>query len=135
MTFTGTPVTGWHHEAAKRELNADQGEHGGMGDTGHSASWQQLIDQAGQSQGQGDGAGMSLASVGGGDKPGWYGGDGGGQGGTGATKSEKAAWTKAGEGVGSLRGNIKKALGDLERDQKGFNSGSGTGRTESGSAQ
>ena len=43
-----------------------------------------------------------------------------GAGGSGSLKSKRAAWTEAGESVGSLRGVIKKALGELERGQEGL---------------
>lgn len=64
-------------------------------------------------------AGMSLDSVG---TPGWADEGGGGQGGL---KSSKAAWTKAGEGVGSLRGSIGKALTELADGQKGLGKDTG----------
>ncbi|MFJ5103443.1 hypothetical protein [Streptomyces sp. NPDC088554] len=50
---------------------------------------------------------------------------GGSGGGAGDLRSDKAAWTKAGEGVGSLRGNITKALTELEDGQKGLGKDSG----------
>lgn len=34
-------------------------------------------------------------------------------------RSSKAAWTRAGEGVGTLRGNIRNALSKLDQEQKG----------------
>ncbi|WP_116215960.1 hypothetical protein [Streptomyces olivoreticuli] len=64
-------------------------------------------------------AGMSLASADG--KSGW------GQGGSGGLKSEKNAWTSAGDGVGQLAGNVKKALTALEKGQKGLSGGAGRG--------
>ncbi|MBX9396817.1 hypothetical protein K4749_25325 [Streptomyces sp. TRM72054] len=41
-------------------------------------------------------------------------------GGSGTLRSVKAAWTKAGEGVGSLRESISQALANLEEGQKGL---------------
>ncbi|MFB6714494.1 MULTISPECIES: hypothetical protein [unclassified Streptomyces] len=40
-------------------------------------------------------------------------------GGSGGVRSSKAAWIRAGEGVGVLGGNIKNALSKLEQEQKG----------------
>ncbi|MER5363272.1 hypothetical protein [Streptomyces sp. NPDC002785] len=45
--------------------------------------------------------------------------DEGPNGGLGGVRSSKAAWTRAGEGVGRLQGDIKKALTKLEQEQKG----------------
>ncbi|MET9493547.1 hypothetical protein [Streptomyces sp. NPDC006552] len=44
---------------------------------------------------------------------------------TGGLKSTKAAWNKAGEGVGSLRDGIGKALTKLSEGQKGLGDGAG----------
>ncbi|MWA13996.1 hypothetical protein E5671_33280 [Streptomyces sp. BA2] len=44
---------------------------------------------------------------------------------SGNLKSSKAAWAKAGEGVGSLRENIGKALTKLEEGQGGLDKSSG----------
>lgn len=44
---------------------------------------------------------------------------------SGKLRSDKAAWSKAGEGVGSLPENINKALVELENGQKGLSKGSG----------
>ncbi|GAA1254344.1 hypothetical protein [Streptomyces javensis] len=41
-------------------------------------------------------------------------------GGAGDLKSSKVAWRKAGEGVGSLREGIQKALTELDEGQKGL---------------
>ncbi|POX41812.1 hypothetical protein C3486_07670 [Streptomyces sp. Ru73] len=46
-------------------------------------------------------------------------------GGQGGLKSSKSAWTKAGEGVGSLQGSIGKALSELEGGRKGLGKDSG----------
>lgn len=56
--------------------------------------------------------------------------EGGGEGGaagsvTGGLKSTKAAWTKAGEGVGELREGIGKALNRLREGQKGLDPDAG----------
>lgn len=57
-------------------------------------------------------AGMSLASADG--KGGWN------DDGSAGVKSNKRAWSTAGSDVGSLRGDIKKALTKLELEQKGL---------------
>ncbi|WP_406727373.1 hypothetical protein WJ438_25930 [Streptomyces sp. GD-15H] len=44
---------------------------------------------------------------------------------SGGLRSDKAAWSKAGEGVGDLRENIGKALTKLADGQTGFDKGSG----------
>ncbi|MEH0544131.1 hypothetical protein ACWGH3_29210 [Streptomyces sp. NPDC054884] len=44
---------------------------------------------------------------------------------SGKLRSDKAAWSKAGEGVGSLTKNINKALVELENGQKGLGKDSG----------
>jgi hypothetical protein len=44
---------------------------------------------------------------------------------SGKLRSDKAAWSKAGEGVGSLPENISKALAQLEDGQKGLGKDSG----------
>ncbi|MFF2512242.1 hypothetical protein [Streptomyces sp. NPDC058086] len=44
---------------------------------------------------------------------------------SGKLRSDKAAWSKAGEGVGSLPKNISKALAQLEDGQKGLGKDSG----------
>jgi hypothetical protein len=41
-------------------------------------------------------------------------------------KSERAAWAKAGDGVEELRGDVGKALGSLEKAQRGLGAGSDT---------
>ncbi|EXU68035.1 hypothetical protein Z951_11330 [Streptomyces sp. PRh5] len=46
-------------------------------------------------------------------------------GGAGDLKSSKAAWRKAGEGVGSLREGIRKALTELDEGQKGLGKDAG----------
>ncbi|MGW0537500.1 hypothetical protein [Streptomyces sp. NPDC003032] len=51
------------------------------------------------------------------------GADGWDSGGSTGLKSSRAAWSKAGEGVGSLRENISKALAKLEDGQKGLGQG------------
>ncbi|CAL9537037.1 hypothetical protein SUDANB106_04176 [Streptomyces sp. enrichment culture] len=59
-----------------------------------------------------------------------------GSGWSGGLRSERAAWTKAGGGVGELRGDIKKALGTLEKAQGGLGPGSDTvDGLQSGAAQ
>ncbi|MGW7573490.1 hypothetical protein [Streptomyces sp. NPDC054765] len=65
-----------------------------------------------------DNAGMKLASADG------HGRQHGSGDGWGDLKSTKAAWTRAGHDVQSLRGNIKKALAKLEAEQQGAGSGS-----------
>jgi len=85
----------------------------------------------------GGGAGTELASAHGGDaKSPWGDGSSGGSG-AGRVKSRKAAWSRAAHGVGSLRGDISKALTGLEDDQKGLSaeSGTGSGSLESAAAQ
>lgn len=57
--------------------------------------------------------------------PGGSGSDSGGSGGSGGLRSDKAAWTKAGQGVGSLRENITTALVKLEDGQTGLGMDSG----------
>jgi hypothetical protein len=49
----------------------------------------------------------------------------GGGGAAGRLRSDKKAWSAAGEGVGGLRGNIGKALTKLEDGQTGLGKGSG----------
>ncbi|MGX4688766.1 hypothetical protein [Streptomyces sp. JNUCC 63] len=49
----------------------------------------------------------------------------GGSGASGRLRSDKKAWSAAGEGVGGLRGNIGKALTKLEDGQTGLGKGSG----------
>jgi hypothetical protein len=44
---------------------------------------------------------------------------------SGSMRSDRAAWSKAGQGVGALRGNISKALTKLEDGQKGLGADSG----------
>ncbi|MFG3507580.1 hypothetical protein ACGF5F_19020 [Streptomyces sp. NPDC047821] len=69
---------------------------------------------------------MNLASA---DSDGW-------QGSSGGLKVSKAAWTKAGIGVGSLRGSIKEALTKLSDAQQGLGAGSsGSGALQSAAAQ
>ncbi|GAB2799912.1 hypothetical protein [Streptomyces daliensis] len=96
----------------------------------HKESWQRLIDQAGRPRGD-SGTSMALASSDGGEhrEPWLEGPESGG------VRSEKAAWSRAGEGVGSLRKNIGKSLTELERGQKGLGPGSDTGNVESATAQ
>ena len=53
------------------------------------------------------------------------GGGGGGEGGTQVLQSDKPTWTKAAEGVSSLRENIAKALTQLETGQSGLGKESG----------
>lgn len=53
-------------------------------------------------------------------------GSGGGGGAFGGVKSDKASWAKAGEGVGSLREPVKRALTKLEQEQKGSAISDGT---------
>ncbi|MEU7040107.1 hypothetical protein AB0A77_03490 [Streptomyces varsoviensis] len=60
------------------------------------------------------GAGMTLASA----------GDGGGAEGL---KSDRAAWSAAARGVGDIAGKVGKALGELEKGQKGLGAGTGAG--------
>ncbi|WP_406382093.1 hypothetical protein [Streptomyces sp. NBC_01618] len=50
---------------------------------------------------------------------------GGSGGGAGKLRSDKAAWTKAGEGVGSLRGDLDKAWVKAELGQTGLGKESG----------
>ncbi|MGW2177075.1 hypothetical protein ACWCXX_03065 [Streptomyces sp. NPDC001732] len=49
----------------------------------------------------------------------------GGGGGSGRMRSDKAAWSKAGSGVGDLRNNVGKALTKLEGGQTGLGKDSG----------
>ncbi|MFC7305147.1 hypothetical protein ACFQVC_13060 [Streptomyces monticola] len=65
---------------------------------------------------QGAAARMQLAGTGWSDNSG---------GGGGELRTSKAAWTKAGEGVNALRGDIKKALTRLGDSQKGTGQGGG----------
>ncbi|MEV8545098.1 hypothetical protein [Streptomyces sp. NPDC051572] len=44
---------------------------------------------------------------------------------SGKLRSDKAAWSRAGEGVGDLRDNTGKALAKLEEGQTGLDKGSG----------
>ncbi|MEU7054814.1 hypothetical protein [Streptomyces sp. NPDC046197] len=48
-----------------------------------------------------------------------------GSGASGRLRSDKKAWSAAGEGVGELRDNIGKALKKLEDGQTGLGKGSG----------
>ncbi|MFK4145629.1 hypothetical protein [Streptomyces sp. NPDC004065] len=52
-------------------------------------------------------------------------GGGGSAGGPGRLRSDKAAWSKAGVGVGGLRGDIGKALAKLADAQKGLGKDAG----------
>ncbi|WP_241518665.1 hypothetical protein [Streptomyces sp. CB03238] len=71
---------------------------------------------------------MNLAGA---DGDGWGGGEG-----SGGLKTSKAAWTKAGSGVGSLRGTIREGLTKLEDAQQGLGAGStGSGALQSAAAQ
>jgi len=59
-----------------------------------------------------------------------------GGGGSGDLKSDKEAWNRAGNDVGELRGDIRKALGELKAGQEGLGAGSDTaGGLQSGAAQ
>ncbi len=84
--------------------------------------WEQLkADAAGQHSAQ-----MQLNQAPadqGGSASGRKGGEGWDDGGSSGLRSSKAAWTKAGEGVGSLRENVSKALARLEEGQKGLGKG------------
>ncbi|MGW1073941.1 hypothetical protein [Streptomyces sp. NPDC002537] len=64
-------------------------------------------------------AGMSLAGADG--KSGWT------DGGSSGVKSAKNAWTSAGDGVGRLSGNVKKAQTALEQGQKHLGNETGGG--------
>ncbi|WP_206442001.1 hypothetical protein [Streptomyces boncukensis] len=81
----------------------------------------------------GGGDGLRLASAGG--KPGWAGGGDGADGGESGVKSEKSAWTEAGNGVNALRGNIKKALARMEKEQAGLGAGAEAGDLQCAAAQ
>ncbi|MFH0242149.1 hypothetical protein ACGRHY_06825 [Streptomyces sp. HK10] len=59
-----------------------------------------------------------------------------GNGWSGNLKSERAAWIMAGGGIGELRGDIRKALGTLEKTQEGLGSdGDTVDGVQSGAAQ
>ncbi|MDT3396093.1 hypothetical protein RKE29_05455 [Streptomyces sp. B1866] len=61
-------------------------------------------------------------------KPAW------GSGGSDRLKSDQAAWNAAGNGVGALQGNVRKARTELELKQQGLGGGS-HGGVESAAAQ
>ncbi|MEV0281615.1 hypothetical protein AB0I22_35235 [Streptomyces sp. NPDC050610] len=70
--------------------------------------WAQLKQESSKA------AGMTLASA----------GDGGGADGL---KSDRAAWSAAAQGVGDIARKVSKALGELEKGQKGLGAGTGAG--------
>lgn len=81
--------------------------------------WEQLKTEAAGRQSPG----MRIDHL---DGPGASGGEGGATSSvTGGLKSTKAAWNKAGEGVGGLREGIGKALKRLEDGQAGLGSDAG----------